>query len=185
MKNKLAVLIILLIGFLNVKSQDTITLNNGLTIYGLITDIGDGQIKFRIDGGAVEMANVKTYTKSGQQVSVNNQISSNTNNSTSSTEECEIKNVGDIQFENKMPQLDAKVYIYAIGIQPEGDFLKPTNNPLVAVISVPANGTATAYDLTAGVHYIYFEIANYGINPGQIRIKKCQTSKQPLKITFN
>jgi hypothetical protein len=180
MIQKIAIIIFLNVMCLNAKSQDTIILKNGLTVYGLITDISNGDIKFRIDGGAVQLSEVKTYIRGGQEVLVNNTPISEANMPKAAPVECEIKNIGDVQFENKMKK-DAVIYIYAIGIQPQGSLSESPNNPLITTITVPANGSASAYDLTTGVHYIYISIEGT-IFPKQIKIKKCQTIKESLNI---
>ncbi|HRF16786.1 MAG TPA: hypothetical protein PK977_01410, partial [Chitinophagaceae bacterium] len=134
----------------------------------------------RIDGGTVNLNEVISYSKGGQTVSVNSNLSSQPNFSNAAPKDCELKNVGDVLFENKSNS-EITVYIYAIGVQPDGRSGQQTNNPIIATVSVPANGTASAYDLTVGTHFIYFISTGYRYS-GQIRIRKCETSREALRV---
>src|SRR5690242_14934086 len=82
---------------LNAEAQDTIRLKNGLMLYGLITEVNNKEIRFRVDGGSITMDQVLSYHKNGSAVTVQagpiNQVQSN---QTAPVQECERKNTGDL-----------------------------------------------------------------------------------------
>ena len=176
-------LTLFLFGILYGKSQDTIVLKNGLTIYGLITDVKNGEIKFRIDGGSIQMNQIINYSKPGENIIVNASSSPgsmSTPNINTPISDCERKNIGDVEFENKS-QLTATVRVFAIGLRPESVTFGSENNPLIAGITVPANGKMSAFDLTVGTHYISYDF-NGAVFEGQIRITKCGVFKMALNV---
>jgi hypothetical protein len=168
--------VIFLIGTLN--SQDTIRMKNGLTLIGYIIDVNKKEIKFQISGGFASLDNVLSYTKGGEAIRVNPDPEVPTG--TTQISECERKNVGDCNFENKSDK-SATVSIYAINTVAYTD----THNPLVATISIPPNGSAMAYDLIPGSHFFQYSFNDGGFTigggSGQIRITKCGVSKFIIK----
>lgn len=156
-------------------AQDTIRLKNGLMLYGLITEVNNKEVKFRIDGGSVTLDQILSYQKGGQNITLRNTPATSvpTANMQTKPQECEIKNVGDVEFENKTSQ-SQRIYIYATG----GDTHNENVNPNVATITVAAGSSVFAYNLTTGVHS--FHSGGYGIS-GQVRISKCGVTKYVLQ----
>lgn len=159
---------------LSLKAQDTIRLKNGLMLYGLITEVNSKEVKFRVDGGSVTLDQVLSYQKGGQNVTLRNTLPTALPVATvqAKPQECEIKNVGDVEFENKSGYT-LQIEIHAIGIATDD----PRTNPIVTTISVPANTTVTAYELTSGVHYW----ESFGYGTGQVKVIKCGIAKFVLQ----
>ena len=163
----------------NTKGQDTITLKNGLTIYGLITEVNNNEIKFRIDGGSITMDQIMSYSKSGKRTTLNNITPTQTQaNKPEPPKDCEVKNVGDAEFENKTAY-PMTVTIYAIGIVADGEYDK--NNPVVNKLTIPSNGSATSYELTTGVHYFRYTDGGFTYASGQVRVTKCGVARYTIK----
>jgi hypothetical protein len=162
-------------------AQDTIRLKNGIVLHGLITEINNKEIKFRIDGGIVPMDQLLSYQRGKDHVIVQNSpIVSNQLVQPVKPAPCEIKDVGDILFDNKSDG-EVQVTVYAIGSLDLG------NNPKVASITVPAKTAVTVYDMTSGIHFINFATTNnsngrdYMDGTGQVKVTKCGTTKYEIK----
>lgn len=167
----------------NVWSQDTITLKNGITLFGLITEVNKGEIRFKIDGGAVTIDQVKTYRKSGELVIFpTNNPNQNQTKEIQVLKECDIKNVGDVEIENKTNK-EVSVTIYATNNVPERTLTSIFNNSEIARLTITAGSKITAYDLNSGVHFFEFTFKTGLSNrsEGQIRITKCETEKIIIK----
>jgi len=178
LRKVLLLLSVTLLGMNILHAQDTIHLKNGIVIYGLITEVNTKEIKFRVDGGSVSMEQVISYQKNGFSHTVQNtgvQV-----NQENTIKDCDRKNVGDAEIENKRDK-GITVWVYAIGANPNDG-----NNPIVTEIFVPAKSSQPVYELTSGVHYVKYENKGNGsfqmINEiqqgtGQLKIIKCGVSK--------
>jgi hypothetical protein len=167
------------------KAQDTIRLKSGLMLYGLITEVNNREIKFRVDGGSVTLDQVLSYQKNGQSVAVNNLPNSGVPSASiqMQRQECDIKNVGDVEFDNRTTQA-VYITIYATGSLPEPTGLdNKLNNPIVTEISVAPGSKGYSYNLTTGIHFIY-----YSFSPGrysaQIKIEKCGKAVFVIKSPY-
>ena len=181
----------------NVKAQDTIKLQNGITLYGLITEVNGGEIKFRVDGGSVLLNQVISYKRGGQSIIVKDvppvkDVKVNDDRQ----QDCELKNTGDISIKNQS-NIAIIVDIYLLNTIPENSYSTAYNsNPLISVnrnsdskgdtsnhiistITLPAQSSAPVLDIPKGTHFVKYRLSDDGYynNSGntQIRVEKCKS----------